>query len=122
MRLKFHIQSVSDLITNSSSEVFIIYTKEGIESFKEIVSTLIGEDFDNRFTLELIVSEWGQKLYEDENSDLTLEEWCFNHDQNEYESTYIEGLEIKAKDQEYANQARALNQIYNLFESEERYC
>lgn len=117
------IQSISDLITNSSSEVFMIYTKEGIESFKEIISTLIGEDFDKRFNLEIYCSDWVIDEYAESGSDLNFEDWCFEHDQNSYDgSTYVEGFGITARDPEYIKQANALNQIYSLFESEERYC
>lgn len=119
----FKIQSISDLITNSSSEVFMIYTKEGIESFKEIVSTLIGEDFDKRFNLDVYCSEQAVDDYFDSRSDLHIEDWCFEHDKNDYEgSPYIEGFGITARDPEYIKQANALNRIYSLFESEERYC
>lgn len=117
------IQSISDLITNSSSEVFIIYTKEGIESFKEIISTLIGEDFDKRFNLEVYCDENAIDEYAESGSELSFEDWCFEQNQNSWEcSTYVRGFGIIARDPEYIKQANALNQIYNLFESETRYC
>lgn len=117
------IQSISDLITNSSSEVFMIYTKEGIESFKEIISTLIGEDFDKRFNLEIYCDENVIDDYYDSNSDLSFEDWCFEQDKDSYEGDpYIQGFGITARDPEYIKQANALNRIYSLFESEERYC
>ena len=117
------IQSISDLITNSSSEVFVMYTKEGIESFKEIISTLIGEDFDKRFNLEVYCNEHAIDEYAKSGSDLSFEDWCFERDQNNWEGyTYVHGFGITARDPEYVNQANALNQIYSLFESEERYC
>lgn len=117
------IQSISDLITNSSSEVFIMYTKEGIESFKEIISTLIGEDFDKRFNLEIYCSDWVIDEYAKSGSNLSFEDWCFEQDQDNWEDLpYVEGFGITARDPEYIKQANALNRIYNLFESETRYC
>lgn len=119
------IQSVSDIITNSSSEVFMIFTREGINTFKEIISTLIGEDFDNRFNLEICLNDYALEEYEDDEDkgDMSFEDWCFKHDEQGWEgSTYVEGFYVTAKDPQYKEQASMINQIYCLFESEERYC
>ena len=117
-----NIQSISDLITNSSSEVFVIYTKEGIESFKEIVSTLIGDDFDNHFDLEICTNEYLMDEYIESGSDLSFEDWCFQYDNDSYEgSTAVEGFYVTAKNPEDISKAKAINNIYSLFDSEERY-
>lgn len=117
-----NIQSVSDLITNSSSEVFMIYTKQGIEDFKEIVSTLIGDDFDKHFNLEIYTNEYLMDDYIESGSDLSFEDWCFQYDNDSYEgSTAVEGFSVTAKNPEDLSKARAINNIYSLFESTERY-
>lgn len=120
------IQSISDLITNSSSEAFVMYTKEGIQTFKDIVSTLIGDDFDNHFNLELNIEEWWISDYEErpeEEKDLSFEDWCFKHDVEEWEGRpLVEGFTVIAKDPKDLDKANKLNQIYSIFETETRYC
>ena len=120
------IQSVSDLITNSSSEAFVVYTKEGIQLFKDIVSTLIEDNFDNHFILELDIDEWYRDDYEtrpEEEKDLSFEDWCFKHDVEDIEGcTYVKGFIITAKDPKDLDKANKLNQIYSIFETETRYC
>ena len=120
------IQSVSDLITNSSSEAFVMYTKEGIQLFKDIVSTLIGDDFDNHFNLELDIDEWWMDDYETrpaEEKDLSFEDWCFKHDAEDCEGRpYVEGVIVTAQDPKDLDKANRLNQIYSIFETETRYC
>ena len=122
-----NIQSISYLITNSSSEAFVMYTKEGIQTFKDIVSTLIGDDFDNHFNLELVTDEYCAPDYYAERSedekDMSFEDWCFKHNEDTYEgSPYVEGFIVTAKDPKDLDKANKLNQIYSIFESETRYC
>lgn len=117
------IQSVSDLITNSSSEVFIVYTKEGIQFFKNIVSTLIGDNFDNHFNLEIVTDDYyAPKEYmarPDNYRDMSFENWCFLHD-SEYleDSPFVKGFVIIAKDPKDIDKANKLNQTYSVFKEE----
>lgn len=62
------IQSVSDVITNSSTEVFIVYDSGNIDSIKQIVNAILSIDghytFDDLFTIKMIVSEHAiDKMY-----------------------------------------------------------
>lgn len=121
------IQSISDVITNSSSEIFIIYDKDGIKTFKEIISTLIGEDFDKVFTLHLDISDDDDYLldrYNESKSDReSFEDWCFKYDQDNFEGPpCIMGFWVEALDPKDENKAKMINQLYTLFESEERCC
>ena len=103
-----------------------MYTKEGIQLFKDIVSTLIGDDFDKHFNLELDIDEWWMDDYEtrpEDEKDLSFEDWCFKHDAESYEgSPYIGGFIVTAKDPKDTDKADKLNQIYSIFETETRYC
>ena len=123
-----NIQSVSDLITNSSSEIFVIYTKEGISTLKDIVSQLLDKDFDEYFTIKVICNEYCWQTYEErpeDESDLSYEDWCFKHceDWNDYDGApAIENIEIVAKNPEDEKTARLINSIPYIFESESRYC
>ena len=62
------IQSISDVITNSSTEVFVVYDSTNINSIKRIVDSILAIDgsytFDDLFTLKMIVSEHAiDKMY-----------------------------------------------------------
>lgn len=84
---------------------------------------MIGEDFDDCFDLQIITSDYAYEYYEDSGSDLDFEDWCFEHDLEDYEgSPYVEGLQIIPKNPKYAAKAEALRRIYQLFEVQERYC
>lgn len=51
MRLRLYIQSISDLITNSSTEVFCRLTvdkKDIMESIESYLSTITGDDYSIR--------------------------------------------------------------------------
>lgn len=56
-----NIQSISDLITNSSTEVFIVYEESNIRSIKELVNSILslngdGKTFDDYFTIEMSIN------------------------------------------------------------------
>lgn len=55
------VQSISDLITNSSTEVFVVYDSTNVDSIKNIVNAILAIDssytFDDLFTIRMIVSE-----------------------------------------------------------------
>lgn len=64
------VQSISDLITNSSTEVFVVYDSTNIDSIKNIVNAILAIDssytFDDLFTIKMIVSEHAiYKMYEE---------------------------------------------------------
>ena len=126
----------SDVITNSSSEVFTIYTEEGLEQIKKIVDAVLkvgGSEltFDDLFTIELCFDEdyaWDE--YIEEHPDAVREnvsteellQFCKDHN-NDYEgSTLIDGFSIVAKDEKNTEAAQLLNGIDYIFDHEERYC
>ena len=58
-----NIQSVSDLITNSSSEVYLCLDYNAVENFKEIVNTILKVGGSDKTCDELFaISEWGESL------------------------------------------------------------
>ena len=64
------IQSISDVITNSSTEVFVVYDSTNINSIKRIVDSILAIDgsytFDDLFTIRMIVSEHAiYKMYKE---------------------------------------------------------
>lgn len=55
------IQSVSDLITNSSTEVFVVYSENNIKSIKTLVDSILSlidpsKTFDDYFTIEMLIN------------------------------------------------------------------
>lgn len=123
--MNIKIQSISDIITNSSSEVFMIYTKEGIQNFKDIISTLIGEPFDDVFTLHIDLPDedsWEYEKYlKEKESYKSFEDWCWkNESYNDYPN--IRGFWVESIDPEDDGRAKMINRIYSLFDIEERYC
>lgn len=62
------VQSISDLITNSSTEVFVVYDLTNIDSIKNIVNAILAIDssytFDDLFTIKMVVRDHAiSKMY-----------------------------------------------------------
>ena len=55
------IQSITDVITNSSTEIYTIYTKNDIATIKKIVNALLSVNgdstFDDLFEIELLIND-----------------------------------------------------------------
>lgn len=93
------IQSVSDVITNSSTEIYTVCTEYTLDRLKDIVnsilkiadSTLTADDL---FTFEL-----------DEESD-------------EYSAYYDRGYKVIPKKENYTEAAKYLSNIMDIFEQE----
>ena len=62
MNIKVKIQSISDVITNSSTEVFIVYDSGNIDSIKHIINAILSIDghytFDDLFTIKMNPAEY----------------------------------------------------------------
>lgn len=68
--MKINIQSISDIITNSSTEVYTIYSIRDKQTIKEIVNALLSVNgdlrFDDLFNIGMMVSEWAaETLWEE---------------------------------------------------------
>ena len=55
------IQSISDLITNSSTEAFVVYDKGNVEDIKNLVDSILSlldpsKTFDDYFTIEMLIN------------------------------------------------------------------
>ena len=61
MNIKVKIQSISDVITNSSTEVFIVYDSSNIDSIKHIIDAILSIDghytFDDLFTIKMNLND-----------------------------------------------------------------
>lgn len=123
------IQSISDVITNSSSEIFPIYRGGDFKAIKELVNELLKlagscKTFDDLFEIKIWATEDAEEEYSKSNSTLSLEEWCLGHDEDidiEYENPYVESYTIIAKTEEAKEAAHKLTNLDNLFEYVETY-
>lgn len=72
--MKINIQSISDIITNSSTEVFTIYTSKDLETIKDIVNAILAINgsttFDDLFNIGLMPDEYKIEELYDENTDI----------------------------------------------------
>lgn len=131
------IQSVSDIITNSSSEVFVIYDQNGIDAIKTLVNSLLKIAnskyvFDDLFDIRFIWDEIVEEYYNDdggfEGTGQTIEEYR-QHLQDERlrygeGSPVITGIEVipKLDTSECKEAADVLSTIDNIFRSDVFYC
>lgn len=126
----------SDVITNSSSETFVWYTREGINQIKDIVNNILklggpNKTFDDYFTINIdidleevkekckIPEEEFEKMSIEEIENIAMDnqpgtpEW---YDDNTVPT--IDGVCIKAKDPNNQDIARLLMNIDNIFDKE----
>lgn len=124
------IQSVSDIITNSSTEVFMVYDESAFKSIKELVNAILSlggceKKFDDLFEIKPVVSDYFLEEYP-EYAELTEEEIlqkAYEIDKDSYEGyPYVNGYEVIAKDTKDEPTAKILSQIDNIFETYAQYC
>lgn len=103
-----NIQSISDLITNSSTEAFVVYDAGNIEDIKNLVNAILSlldpsKTFDDYFTIEMQVNYDGlndifnelcanEELYE---SYPELKEYSTIEDYQEQDK-YLRSLSVEA--------------------------
>ena len=90
-RVDIKVQSISDIITNSSTEVFTIYRRYNIQDIKDLVNSLFklisNLRFDDFFTITLHINEYVIDDLYDSYEELQNQ---FNSSSELY--TYLEGL------------------------------
>lgn len=124
------IISFSDVITNSSSEVFIIHDREALNRMKELVNSILSISseftFDNLFDIKMILDDWVEDEYKSHfpnnpnPSQKELEEFALD-DKSYYELERVIGFDVIAKDPKYNKVASLIQNIDNIFRIEERY-
>ena len=126
----FKIQSVSDIITNSSTEVFMVYDKSAFDSIKEIVNAILEstgfeQRFDDLFEIKAIVSEDFLEEYPEYKgcSEDELIEVARQIDEDNYDGwPYVNSYEVVAKDVKDVKLAKILSGFDRIFETHSRYC
>lgn len=131
------IQSVSDIITNSSSEVFVIYDQNGIDAIKTLVNSILRlskseYSCDDLFNFEFIWDDIAEEYYNDdgglEKTGKTLEE--YRQDMQNDRLNWREGSPLtigikvipKLNTPECKEVADMLSRIDNIFKSDVFYC
>ena len=144
--MKIYIQSLSDIITNSSSETYTILRGDSVESVKKIIDSILdlaghGFHWDDFFKIEEGFDEddalyrhkcnWEDQEHEEgeEYKEPSREELVdFVHDYNEdrwYDGegsiieTYLTFFPI---DPDAKKSATLLHKLNDLFESQTQYC
>jgi hypothetical protein len=129
--IKLTIQSINDIITNSSSEVIVRYDKEGVKQLKELVNSIIAPftelKFDDLFTLT-----YSREFYDWDDDDSVDDEIPEDHPdldkilENSWKKTWdggypdIQGVIIRPREgKECMKQAADLLQtVANIFDTE----
>ena len=131
------IQSISDVITNSSTEVYITYYQCDKETIINLVNAILAINGDGKFEdyfefkwapnedrlydkwedlkIETPFEEWMQSLAEDELFD------TYQHGWYDEERNYIEGYCIVAKDPKNEKAASLLSGLDGIFSYEVSY-
>lgn len=77
MKVDIKIQSITDVITNSSTEVYTIYTTSDIKTIKSIVNALLAingdSTFDDLFDIKLLINECAIQCLWDSSEEIQKE-------------------------------------------------
>lgn len=126
------VQSVSDIITNSSSEVFMVYDADGLKRVKELVNAVLSLNenntytFDDLFTIEanLEVEDFLDEYpdfaglgYED----LLREAYAIDED-NYGSYPWVHSYTVTAKNPKNDEIAEKLSNLDRIFTSYATYC
>lgn len=119
----------SDIITNSSSEVYCVYSEEGIDRIKELVNSILevagsDEKFDDLFEISLIPDEFLNEDFYDEfdrepENEQELLEYALKLDQ--YDRPVFEGINVVAKNPKDKHAADLISYIDSIFQFREYY-
>lgn len=130
----FGIQSMSDIITNSSSEVFMVYNNDSLNQVKELVNAILSINnenkytFDDLFTIDVCFDK--ERLMECTNneyeglSDEELLVKAYEYDEENYSEGYpiVYGYKVTAKNIKDDSVADKLSKIDKIFETYICYC
>lgn len=126
------VQSVSDIITNSSSEVFMVYDADGLERIKELVNAVLSLNENNTYTFDdLFTIEANLEVEEflDEYPDFAglgyedLLREAYSIDEDNYGSyPWVHGYTVTAKNPKNDEIAEKLSNLDKIFTSYATYC
>ena len=127
------VQSVSDIITNSSSEVFMVYSDNSFKQIKELVNAILSINSENKYTFDDLFEvkahmdeEWFLEQYP-EYSGLSYDELLEKARQIDDDNCgegypYVSGYVVTAKNNKHTDIASKLSELDRIFESYVSYC
>ena len=131
----FKIQSISDVITNSSTEVYITYYPSDKDAIINVVNAILaingGGKFEDYFEFKWIPNE--DFLYDkwvDDKIKIPFEQWVeslpesflfSDHERWEDSRNFIEGYSITAKDPKNSKAADLLTSLDSIFTTDVSY-
>lgn len=125
--VRIKVQSLNDIITNSSTEIMSTITNDAVDIIKDMVDELLKISgsrycFDNLFTIETHwdrEDEWEGLGYDSKEDYIQdLEEYDGNLSGASSGKSYT----VKAKDSSNEEAARLLNKLQGITDSFEYYC
>lgn len=127
------VQSVSDIITNSSSEVFMVYSDQSFKQIKELVNAILSINSDNKYTFDDLFEvkahldeEWFLEQYPEYEGipyDELIEKARQIDEDNYGEGyPYVSGYVVTAKNNKHEDIASKLSELDRIFESYVSYC
>lgn len=133
--MNFKIQSISDVITNSSTEVYITYYPSDKNAIINVVNAILaindGGKFEDYFEFKWIPNE--DFLYDkwvDDKIEIPFEQWVESLPESflfsDYERwddcrNFIEGYSITAKDPKNSKAANLLTDLDSIFATDISY-
>jgi hypothetical protein len=125
----FKIQSVSDIITNSSTEVFMVYNESAFKSIRELVNAILETTgveyrFDDLFDIKAVVDDAFIEDYP-EYASMSEEEMvqkALKFDEDNDGWPYVNSYKVTAKNPKDEKLAKVLSHIDSIFETYSRYC
>ena len=132
-KIRLFIQSISDIITNSSTEVFMVYDKRAFDDIKDLVNAILNINKDNEYTFDDLfeIKESFDKeeflyqypQYKSLKDDEIIEKAHKIDDENYGEGyPYVNGYIVKAKNPKNNEVAEKLSNINRIFETYVSYC
>lgn len=132
MKRVFCVQSISDIITNSSSEVFVLYDDNALKNIKDLVNAVLAAadtklTFDELFEIQPLLDESEFLMdYPDLNGfpkDQLLQEAIEKDKKGLWDGRqYVYGYEVIAKEQKNQKYAEILSRIDSIFQTFAVYC
>lgn len=135
LQITIKIQSISDIITNSSSEVYITYYPSDKDAIINVVNAILainGEGkFEDYFEFEWIPNEdFLYDKWEEDRIEIPFEQWKESlsedylfekHERWDDYRNFIEGYSITAKDPKNSKAAYLLTSLDSIFATDISY-
>lgn len=119
----WNINSITDVITNSSTSVFVVYDEGNIKTIKELVNSILeisGEyTFDDLFDIQMIVNEEAIENFFDKDEitqeDINKYQDIYWNSDDPYLSQPFEGIKVTPKKDISEKAAKLIERIDNIF-------